>query len=214
MRLMLKVLVSNANIEQNSKLCRFLANDKEIKLTSTNDSQVALCKYFETEPDIFILDSFSNNMSYIEVLDRISVSPSEKQKCNTLITLDNPEDKLLLLNTAKVYKIFHKPLDLDYLYSTINLMRSEKTVSELSIEEIYSLLLHLNFSLTAKGTHYFVSAILQCYYYPDAFSSLDNIFRIVGVQHNVEETTVRNAMRSALKRFNTHRSYSFAKSFA
>lgn len=211
---MLKVLVSNANVEQNSRLCMFLANDKEIKLTSTNNPQSTLCKYFEIEPDVFILDSFSTGMSYTEVIDRISVSPTEKQKCNTLITLDKPEDKLSLLNTAKVYKIFNKPLDLEYLYGTINLMRSEQSPSVLNVEEIYNLLLQLNFSLTAKGTHYFVSAILQCYYYPDAFSSLDNIFKIVGVQHNVDEVTIRNAMRSALKRFNTYRSCSYSKSFA
>lgn len=199
---MIKVLIFNTHIEQISSLCSFLENDTDLNITTTIDSESALDKYLKTKPDIFILDSFSENMSYTELLDRISVSATEKLKCNTLITLDKPEDKLHLVNTAKVYKIFNKPIDLDYLYGTINLMRSEQSFAELQIEEIYILLLQLNLSLTSNGTHYLVSAILQCYYYPDAFSSLDNIFSIVATQHNVSELTVRNAIRSALNKIN------------
>lgn len=36
---MLKVLVANTNIEQNSSICNFLTNDKDISLISTHDAR-------------------------------------------------------------------------------------------------------------------------------------------------------------------------------
>lgn len=200
---MLKVLVSNANMKQNSVICDFLAKDKDINLISTNDANSTIHKYFNIQPDVFILDSFYKDMSFTELIDKISVYPNEKQKCNTLLTLNKPEDHLQLFNTAKVYRIFRKPLDLENLYATITLMKEEQDIPELLIEDVYALLIQLNCSLSAKGTHYLVSAILHCYYY-DSFSfSLDDIITLVSMQHNTDANSVKGAIRTAVSKINS-----------
>lgn len=160
-------------------------------------------KYRNMQPDIFILDSFFENMCFTELIDKISVFPYEKQKCNTLLTLNKPEDQLLLFNTAKIYKIFRKPLDLENIYGTINLMKEEQSIPELPIEDVYALLIQLNCSLGANGTHYLVSAILHCYYHETFSFSLDDIINIVAFKHNTDYKTVKGAIRTAVTKVNS-----------
>lgn len=192
---MLKVLVANNDVKQNLSICNYLSIDKTLDVSSIKDTASVCRAYFEINPNVFILDSSCNKISYTDILDKISSAPNEKQKCNTLITLDKINDQLKLVNMSKVYQVFPKPLDLFEIYSTINLMKTEQNVKYLSQEEIYALFLNLDLSLNAKGTHYLVSAVLQWYYNPISMRSLDNIFHFIAKQYEVSEMSVRSAVR-------------------
>ncbi len=202
---MLKVLVSNANANQNLAYCKFLSNDKDLKVQSTKDEIETLKKYFDIEPDIFILDSHFQNMNYAEIIDRISTKPNEMQKCNTLVTINKLEDKLCLQNVAKIYKIFLKPLDMTLLSNTIKTIGEEKASEDITLEEIQALLISLRFNITSRGTKYIITAILQNYYYTSLFPKLDNLFEAIAYQYNVTPDSVREAIRGALIPLNRYR---------
>ena len=42
---MVKILVANQNVEQNTKLCQYLANDNNLKIIGTNDGISTLEQY-------------------------------------------------------------------------------------------------------------------------------------------------------------------------
>ncbi|MCI8621228.1 MAG: hypothetical protein HFJ50_05810 [Clostridia bacterium] len=195
---MQKILVANENIKQNLSICNYLSIDKSLDISSITDTASICRAYFEINPNVFILDSSCNKISYTDILDKISDTPNEKQKRNTLITLDKLNDNLKLVNMSKVYQVFPKPLNLSEIYSTINLMKDKQNTKYLSQEEIYSLFLNLNLSLNSKGTHYLVCAVLQWYYNPISIRSLDNIFNFIASQYDVSKMSVRSAVRRTI----------------
>lgn len=201
---MLKVLVSNANIEENSMLCQFLANENCFEIENTKDSISTLNKYLKIEPDLFVLDSHFKEMCYTEIIDRISVFPNEKQKCNTILTLDRADSHIILENTSKIYGILHKPIIFDKLSKIINLMKCELTAKNLTVEEIRILLLSLGLHLNTKGTYYMASAIMQCYYYPSMLYSLNDICRIVALQCDTTPELIKEGLRCSLMPLNKY----------
>ena len=72
---MVKVLVSNANVEENSIICKFLTNENDFEIENTKDYITTINKYLKIEPDIFILDSQFDKMSYNDILSKIALFP-------------------------------------------------------------------------------------------------------------------------------------------
>lgn len=169
---MIKVLVANEDIKQNRDCLQFLSNDKNLSVASAANGTSALQKYLEIKPNVFILDSYFTDICYTEVIDRICIIPDEKKKCNTIVTVNNNKEQLLLQNVEKVYKILKKPLDFYSLYNTVSSMIKETKIIELKEIEVASLLLSFNFHIGSEGSRYLISAITYCYYFPNALYSL------------------------------------------
>lgn len=204
---MIRVLVANEDIEQNSCCCQFLSNDKNLSIDSTFTGLSTINNYFETKPDVLVLDSNISDIHYTQIINKLSVEIKEKQNINTIVTISDFEQKNYLEDVAKVYKIFYKPLDYKKLLETINLIKYETSIPELTISELDYLLMRLNFSVFSNGTYFIKSAILQCYYYPDYLKSLDNILNLIAYQYNVTTKTVREGIRSALIPLNNRITY-------
>lgn len=201
---MVKVLVANENIEQNRKYCQFLAKDKGLNVTSAANGTSALQKYLEINPNIFILDSYFTDICYTDIIDRICITLDEKKKCNTIVTVNNSKEQLLLQDTAKIYKILKKPLNLCTLSLTISSMITESQIIELKEIEVASLLLSLKFHIGSEGCRYLTSAIIHCYYFPNSIYSLIGVYKSVAKQHEVPIETVKEAIRSALLPINRY----------
>ena len=201
---MLKILVSNANIEENTMLCQFLTNEKDFEVENTKDSNTTVNTYFKIEPDIFILDSHFKEMCYTEIIDKISVLPSEKWKCNTILTLDKIDNQFFLENTAKIYRILYKPLILNKVSEVINLMKAELVAPKITMQEIKLLLLSLGFNINTKSAYYMACAIMQCYYYPSMLLSLNDICDVVALQLNTTAETIKEGLRSSLISLNKY----------
>lgn len=172
---MIKVLVANEDIKQNRDCLQFLANDKNLNVAGATNGTSALQKYLEIKPNVFILDSYFTDICYTDILDRICITLDEKRKCNTILTVNNNMEQLLLQDVEKVYKILKKPLNLCNLYNTINTMVKEAQIIELKEVEVASLLLKLNFHIGSEGSRYLISAIIYCYYFPNALYSLKRV---------------------------------------
>ena len=122
---MIRVLVANEDIEQNSCCCQFLSNDKNLSIDSTFTGLSTINNYFETKPDVLVLDSNISDIHYTQIINKLSVEIKEKQNINTIVTISDFEQKNYLEDVAKIYKIFYKPLDYKKLLETINLIKYE-----------------------------------------------------------------------------------------
>lgn len=169
---MIKVLVANEDVKQNRKCCQFLAKDKNLSVIAAINGTSALQQYLEIKPNVFVLDSHFTDICYTDIIDRICIALNEKKKCNTIVTVNNVEEQLILKNTAKVYKILDKPLNLYKLSVAVSSIINESKIIELKEIEVISLLLSLNFHIASEGTRYLVSAIMYCYYFPNSLYSL------------------------------------------
>ena len=198
----LKVWVANENVEQSSLYCNYLTNDRDFDVISTKDGIETLNAYTQVRPSIFILDSFFSDLKYTDILDKLTNLDNERNKCNTVITVNNDKEQLLLRNAKKVHSILKKPIKYENFSETISLMKKEIEYEEISREEIDIFLFRLNINIGSNGADYLRSAIFYCYYNFDAFKSLDGIYDFVATQYNVPADSVKYAIRSALIPFN------------
>ena len=119
---MVKILVANQNVEQNTKLCQYLANDNNLKIIGTNDGISTLEQYHKIRPDIFILDTNLKDINYIDIIDKLSYDMNEKMNCNTILVSSIPNESLCITNTAKLYKTFSNQFDFQDVSKTITEM--------------------------------------------------------------------------------------------
>lgn len=199
---MQKVLIANPNIEQNAQFCQYLANDKRLEVIGTTNGTTTLNKYHEIKPNVLVLDSCFNDMNCIEIIDRLSTTIEEKRNCNTILTMNSNDNKFLLTNTAKIYKVIYDSFDFKYLFDTINELCNYSEYAQLSEFDIDLLLLKLKIKLNSNGADYLREAILQCYYFPYLLRTLDDVFSMIAKNHNKSNEAIRSSFRTALEPLN------------
>jgi len=114
---MLKVLVADEDLKENSNCCRFLANDENLDIISASSGISTLNKYYETRPDILIINS--DFMAKVYKLFFSPLSYKKLQKGIEEYNLDNiifyePNDENLSCLFYK-FKIFDEGLGAKYL---------------------------------------------------------------------------------------------------
>lgn len=200
---MIKVLVANSDKAKTLNCCEYLSNDKELKVFGTNTGMTTLNTYLEIKPDIFVLNMRFDDINGIEIIDKLSLSMTEKQNCNTIITTNNLREHSLFKDTSKVYQIIRNPTNRELL-NIIYQMRSENRYIKLNMNDLEEYLVNLGFHLMSNGTNYMKSAIELCFYFPKYLSSLDNILEYVAKEHNTTPCAVRDALRASLKPLNNY----------
>ena len=207
-----KILIASSDTNYNDFYSTFLENEKNYEIEKATTGLDTLNKYIETKPDVLILDTTLDYINYIDIINKLSMyCQNEKNKCNTILIINNLEEKLSLNNTAKIYQIFTKSHDLKHLLETIELMLSELNTPILTEKEINLLLTKLNFSLSSKGTKYIKSAITHYYYSQyseNTFYSLKELFEIVAKEYDTTIEIIRDGIRSSLIPLNTYREFS------
>ena len=104
---MVKILLADTDTKRNSASYQFLSKDFEIE--STNDGISTIKKYLEIEPNIFVIDSNFTDIKTLDIIDRLSVSPLERRKKNTILTISETKETFLLENVLKVYQVLYRP---------------------------------------------------------------------------------------------------------
>ncbi len=202
---MVKVLVSNANIEENLMIRKFLTNENDFEIEDTKDFMTTINKYLKIEPDVFILDSGFGKMSYNDILNKIALFPLERSKCNTLLTLNNMTEASKLDYTSKIYRILRKPISKKNLLDTIHIMTEPiENTPKLKTNELNSLLLKLNLNISKKCSQYMMDCLIQCYYYPYLIYSLNEVFDIVALKYHTNASTIKEGLRASLIRLNKY----------
>ncbi len=198
---MIKVLIGDSNIQQDIQDFSFLKNNSDYQvITSTSGSEtIAKCK--ETEPSIIILYSSFVDMNYTDVIDKISILPNEIDMCNLILKVNDPMDKLVLSNTSVIYKIFDNAKN-DNIEDTVNILKSKFEIPRLTIKELKFLLVALGIPPYTNSANYLASVIFKCYYNPEYFYTLDNLYRVVAEEQGVSKEQIKNGIRHLLDSFN------------
>ena len=205
---MIKVLVAEKHTKENHFLCEKLSENPEIQTISSISATQTLDMYHNLEPQILILNAKLNDMPFMELMDRLSSSTLEKNKCNILVTFDNPEEINSLNHFSKIWKTFKKPFDFSDLAKTIHDMKTYLEIPILTETELDAILLNLNFHLGADGTKYMKTAIMECYYDKSLFHTLDDIYAIVAKIKNKTVKEIRDGMRSSIVPLNKYGCFS------
>lgn len=200
---MVKVLIGNKNIQKGIRNFQFLQENNEFEIVTSNSGIETINKCKTIEPAIIILNSNLPDMAYTDVIDRISNLPCELDKCNLILTVDNSQDKLLLSNTSIIYRVFDKNSDEKTMKETLNVLKSKFETPTLTIRELKSILLSLGINTYSIGSQYLISAIFKCYYYPENFVTLDNVYKIVADEYNVSNEQIKNSIRHTIDTFNS-----------
>ena len=199
---MLKVLIGNKNIKKDMKNYQFIKDDPNYEIITSNSGVETIKKCVSTNPEIIILNSSFSDMHYTDVIDKISCLPNENDKCNLILTINNREDKLSLSNTSIIYRIFEKPVNLCEAKETMTFLKTKFELPNLSLKELKSILLDLGIPTYSLGSQFLISTIFKCYYHPETFVTLDNIYKIVANEFDVSKEQVKNSIRHIIDTFN------------
>lgn len=198
---MIKVMIA----EDNKSLCEncfeFLTNDEDIKVVScTLDGKSTLEKYLEIKPDVLLLDLDLPRISGIEVINFLSRFSEERNKCNIIVVSGSIELLSTLCNTAQVYRVIHKPADLNYVLQTIKEIQFRPT--EIDQKELKKLLTSLRFKVYATNVSYLITAINLAYEKPYLLNNIKDLYFEVASQHNLSQTTIKWSIRNSIGALN------------
>lgn len=197
---MVKILVANQNIEQNNKLCKYLANDNNLKIIGTNDGISTLEQYHKIKPDIFILNTNLNDINYIEVIDQLSYDINEKMNCNTILISSIPNESLCITNTAKLYKTFTNQFEMKDVSKTI--IEMSNYILDKKIDRLF---LKLKIPLRSNPSNRVRNALTKCYYYPELIENINELFDLVGKDFKTTRDGIRSSFRTALRPLNLYK---------
>ena len=201
---MIKVMVADDNIELNSLCCKFLTKDKNIKIvSSTTDGEKTLEEYNRLKPDLLLLDLDMPKKNGLEIINNLSEDPYEKQKCNIIVISGNAPMRYDLLNTAKIYKIIPKPVDLQSVLEDINLFASElSTPQEITPKKIRDLLCELNIQPFSRSGKYVVYALEIVLDDPSILENIKDLYYKISKQTNSSYNAVKWGIRNSISLMN------------
>ena len=203
---MVDILVGNKNTIEIDILCQELANDKSYKINNVSTGIDAVNMYWKLNPDIFVLDNSISDICIENIIDKLSCSPVEQKKANTILTL--PKNySIELHNVTKLNRIIYKPILHNELINTIQLMSTDFNTPDLEIGEVDWILQSLNFNCMSIGYRYMKDAITYCYYRPDELELLNNVLQYLAYKYNVPESRVRDTIKNCIRPFNNTNEY-------
>lgn len=200
---MIKVMVADDSIEQNSIYCNYLTKDEEVEIiSSTYDGENTIKDYLVYKPDVLILDLNMPKLSGIDVINNLSMYSDEKKKCNIIVVSGFADMRLKLGNVSKIYRIVSKPCNLNEVLSTVKEIGTDKPI--LNEKEIKELLIKLKFNLYTKGMPYLIDAIDIAFKEPNLLYNISNLYSIVGFKNNVKKEKIQRSIRGTIDIMNNH----------
>lgn len=151
---MVKILVGSKDTNEFDVLCHELTNDKNYRIENVTTGSETISLYWKLNPDILVVDSNLTDMSIKEIMEKLSCSPFEQKRCNTILVF--PKNTVMELNdVSKINSIFYKPISNNELTNKIKTISIDFYTPELKNYEIDSILQSLNLN--------YMSARLQIY---------------------------------------------------
>ena len=201
---MIQVMIAEDNIEISSMYCKFLTKDKNINIISkTEDGEKTIEMYMALKPDVLILDLDMPKLNGLEVINQISKDSEEKNKCNIIVISGNYSLMHELYNTAKVYRIIPKPVDLDYVLHIIKDYEKENLLSSTITEkEVRSLLINFKLQPYTRNSNYLTDAIMSAYKKPFLLGNIQDLYREVGRKNSVNYTVIQWSIRNSINTIN------------
>lgn len=142
---MVNVLIGNKNTDEIAILRQELTNDKIFRIENVVTGTEIITTYWKFSPDILVLDSELPDMSTENIIDRLSCTPLERKRCNTILTV--PSNYIMrLTDLQKINTVLYKPISNHKLSNTIKKIAIDYITPDIEVGEIEWLLLSLNFN--------------------------------------------------------------------
>ena len=142
---MVNVLIGNKNTDEIAILRQELTNDKIFRIENVVTGTEIITTYWKFSPDILVLDSELPDMSTENIIDRLSCTPLERKRCNTILTV--PSNYIMrLTDLQKINTVLYKPISNHKLSNTIKKIAIDYNTPDIEVGEIEWLLLSLNFN--------------------------------------------------------------------
>ena len=202
---MIRVMVAEDNIDLNNMYCKFLTKDKDIKIISqTTNGEETLKKYYELKPDLLLLDLEIPKMNGLEVIDTLNKDPKEKESKNIFVISGNADARANLWHMAKVYISVAKPVDLDMILRIIKEFKKEKDnrSRDISKSGIKLFLADINVQAHKKNTMILVDAIQIAYNKPFLLRNINDLYKFIGEEKNINSTAVQWSIRNSIRSIN------------
>ena len=199
---MIKVMIANNDVNESTRLGKFLSNDKELKIQSTNSGADTLKEYFYIHPNIFILYDNFKDIEYKEILDKISIFSKSNSKSNTILIMNKIDNKLYGTNMLKVNSIL--PFDINYteILYLINELKPKCKYPDLTDDDLNLLLLPSGININSDAADYLKTAIKTCYYFPKSSNNINKLFDTIAKYYSTTYDIARNKIRGLVSQFN------------
>ena len=200
---MKKIMIADDNEDFNSCCKKFLTKDNTIDIvTCTNDGLTTLEMYLNIKPDILLLDLDLPSLNGIEIINKLTAIPEEKNLCNIIIMTGSEEFRKKLINTAKIFKILSKPCDLVDILMTIHEIEIIQRPDSINLEKINSLMTKLKFNLYTKGTKYLIDCLIIANNNTDLLYNISALYSYVAEINNTNPNIIKWSIINSLSTMN------------
>ena len=198
---MIKVMIAEDNVYISKNCFKFLTNDENIKVVScTLDGEETIKDYFDLKPDVLLLDLNMPKINGLDVINTIGKYAEEKSKCNIIVVSGSSEYLYKLYNTAQVYRVIHKPVDLDYVLKTIKEIPLKNT--GIDQKRLKELLAELRLSIFSTRVQQLITAINLAYEKPFLLNNIKDLYVEVAKIYNVSPKTIKWSIRTSIDTLN------------
>lgn len=149
---MVNILVGDRNKSNINILRQKFTEDNKFKIQNAVTDKDTILEYWKLNPDILVLNNNLQDMSIEEIINRLSCSPIEKKKCNTILILPS-KNNFHLTDVQKVNKIIYNSNYKEQLISFIKELGLDYNTPDLELGEIDWLLQSLNFNCMSPRIH-------------------------------------------------------------
>lgn len=200
---MKKIMIADDNKDFNSCCRNFLTKDTSIEIVSyTIDGLTTLERYLNLRPDILLLDLDLPTISGIEIINRLTSIPEEKNLCNIIVMTGSEEFRNQITNTSKIFRIIPKPCNLVDVMMTIHEIDISERPNSINIEDINSLMKKLNFNLYTKGTKYLIDCIIIANNNTDLLYNISELYSYVAGINNTNPNIIKWSITNSLSTMN------------
>lgn len=206
---MTKILIANQDIAEINKIDSYFNNNVNFKIYTTNYGLSALEQYNKVNPDIFILATNLKDISYNEILKKISSNINEKFNCNIILLSDSPDEILHLANISKLYDFYIKPYDYKSLFNTMEEMSKNNLDKKIDL-----LFLKTRIPLGSPASDRVRETISKRYHSPRLLGNLNQVFALVANDFKTTNEGIRSSFRTTLKPLNVIKDNINAPNFA
>lgn len=197
---MIKLLIADDNVHFCESLFGVLTKEKDLKVTGVAHNWKDIeRKYFETQPDLVLLDLKMPGKSGLEIINDLT-EKEDKPKKNIIVMSGEMKYRASLTNVEKVKWVMAKPFDYEKLIDVIRESARQSIIPERVNTIVDDLLSDLRFPF-CKGRRLLKMAIIIAYARPALLHKIEILMKNVAKKENyLNAKSVRSTIDKMIER--------------
>ena len=197
---MIKLLIADDNVHFCESLFGVLTKEKDLKVTGVAHNWKDIeRKYFETQPDLVLLDLKMPGKSGLEIINDLT-EKEDKPKKNIIVMSGEMKYRASLTNVEKVKWVMAKPFDYEKLIDVIRESARQNIIPEKINTIVDNLLSNLRVQFS-KGRRLLKIAIIVAYTRPMTLQKIEVLMKNVAQRENYSNPkSVRSSIDKTIER--------------